>query len=215
LYRALLFDLDGTLAETDSLHLPTWVDVLRPHGIEVDEEFYRDNISGRSNSKVVEDLLPGLPAEDGRDLTEAKETNFRERAHELEPLPGLMDFMREAKDRGLSLALVTNAPLANVDAVLLALELGEFFEEVILSDEVGPVKPDPAPYRAALEKLGVASGEALAFEDSTSGIASAVGAGIPTVGIASTQAPETLAQAGAFLVADDFADPELIKLLAS
>jgi HAD superfamily hydrolase (TIGR01509 family) len=175
----------------------------------------RNCICGRSNSKVVEDLLPGLPAEDGRDLTEAKETNFRERAHELEPLPGLMDFMREAKDRGLSLALVTNAPLANVDAVLLALELGEFFEEVILSDEVGPVKPDPAPYRAALEKLGVASGEALAFEDSTSGIASAVGAGIPTVGIASTQAPETLAQAGAFLVADDFADPELIKLLAS
>jgi HAD superfamily hydrolase (TIGR01509 family) len=215
LYRALLFDLDGTLAETDSLHLPTWVDVLRPHGIEVNEEFYRDNISGRSNSKVVEDLLPGLPAEDARDLTDLKEASFRERAHELEPLPGLMDFIRQAKDRGPSLALVTNAPLANVEAVLLALELGEFFDEVILSDEVGPVKPDPAPYRAALEKLGVASGEALAFEDSTSGIASAVGAGIPTVGIATTQAPETLAEAGAFLVVDDFTDPELIKFLAS
>ena len=48
MYRALLFDLDGTLAETDSLHLPTWVDVLRPHGIEVDEAFYKENISGRS-----------------------------------------------------------------------------------------------------------------------------------------------------------------------
>jgi beta-phosphoglucomutase-like phosphatase (HAD superfamily) len=47
LYRALLFDLDGTLAETDSLHLPTWVNVLRPHGIEVDEGFYRDNIRVR------------------------------------------------------------------------------------------------------------------------------------------------------------------------
>ena len=215
MYRAMLLDLDGTLAETDSLHLPTWVDVLRPHGIEVDEEFYRDNISGRSNSKVVEDLLPDLSNKDGRDLTDAKEASFRERAHELEPLPGLLDFMEEAQRRGLSLALVTNAPEENVEAVLFALELGEFFDAVVVSDEVGPVKPDPAPYRAALEKLGVAPGEALAFEDSTSGIASAVGAGIPTVGIASTQAPETLAEAGAFVVAEDFADPELRTLLDS
>ena len=209
MYNALLFDLDGTLAETDSLHLPTWVDVLSPYGVEVDEEFYRESISGRSTSKIVEDLLPDLPAEEGRKLADAKEASFRESARELEPLPGLLDFMEEAKNRGLSLALVTNAPEENVEAILLALELGEFFDEVVLSDEVGPVKPDPAPYRAALDKQGVAPEEALAFEDSPSGIASAVGAGIPTVGIASTQAPETLLQAGAFTVARDFTDPEL------
>ena len=213
MYRALLFDLDGTLAETDSLHLPTWVNVLRPYGIEIDEEFYRERISGRSNSKIVEDLLPDLSAKEGRDLADAKEASFRERADELEPLPGLLDFMREAKDRGLSLALVTNAPEENVEAMLLALELREFFDEVVLSDQVGPVKPDPAPYRAALNRLGVAPEEALAFEDSTSGIASSVGAGIPTVGIASTQAPETLEDAGAFMVAADFADPELWRLV--
>ena len=215
MYRALLFDLDGTLAETDSLHLPTWVDVLRPYGIEIDEEFYRERISGRSNSKIVEDLLPDLSAKEGRDLADAKEASFRERADELEPLPGLLDFMREAKDCGLSLALVTNAPEENVEAMLLALELREFFDEVVLSDEVGPVKPDPAPYRAALDRLGVAPEEALAFEDSTSGIASSVGAGIPTVGIASTQAPETLEDAGAFMVAADFADPGLRRLVDS
>jgi beta-phosphoglucomutase-like phosphatase (HAD superfamily) len=141
LYRALLFDLDGTLAETDSVHLPTWVDVLRPHGIEIDERFFRENFSGRSNSKIVEDLSPHL------------------------------------------------------------------------SDEVGSVKPDPAPYRTALEKLGVVPEEALAFEDSTSGITSAAGAGIPTIGIASTQAPETLEDAGTFMVAEDFADPKLRNLL--
>jgi HAD superfamily hydrolase (TIGR01509 family) len=213
LYRALLFDLDGTLAETDSLHLPTWVDVLRPYGIEIDEEFYRERISGRSNSKIVEDLLPDLSAKEGRDLADVKEASFRERSDELEPLPGLLDFMREAKDRGLSLALVTNAPEENVEAMLLALELSEFFDEVVLSDEVGTVKPDPAPYRAALDRLGVAPEEALAFEDSTSGIASSVGVGILTVGIASTQAPATLEDAGAFMVAADFADPELRRFV--
>jgi HAD superfamily hydrolase (TIGR01509 family) len=214
LYRALLFDLDGTLAETDSLHLPTWVDVLRPYGIEVDEEYYKARISGRSNSKIVEDLLPDLSAEDRRDLAEAKEASFRKHAGELEPLPGLLDFIEAAKDRGFSLALVTNAPEENVEAILLALDLGVFFDEVVLSDEVGPVKPDPAPYKAALERLGVGPDEALAFEDSTSGIASAVGASIPTVGIASTQAAETLEEAGAFMVAEDFADPKLRELLS-
>jgi beta-phosphoglucomutase-like phosphatase (HAD superfamily) len=83
----------------------------------------------------------------------------------------------------------------------------------VLSDEVGPVKPDPAPYKAALDKFGISPEEALAFEDSTSGIASSVAAGIPTVGIASTQRPETLEEAGAFVVAKDFTDPELRKLL--
>jgi HAD superfamily hydrolase (TIGR01509 family) len=213
LYRALLFDLDGTLAETDSLHLPTWVDALRPHGIDVDESFYRENISGRNNLKVLEDLLPDLPADDGQTLAEAKEASFRDRAHELEPLTGLLDFIREAKRRDLRLALVTNAPEANVEAVLLALDLGDLFDEVVLSDDVGPVKPDPAPYKAALQTLGVAPEEALAFEDSTSGIASSTGAGIPTVGIASTQEPETLESAGAFMVAEDFADPKLRELL--
>jgi len=214
LYRALLFDLDGTLAETDSLHLPTWVDVLRPHGIEVDEEFYRERISGRSNSKIVEDLLPTLSTEEGRKLADAKEASFRERAHELELLPGLFDFMEEAKKHGLALALVTNAPQENVEAMLLALGLREYFDEIVLSDEVGPVKPDPAPYRAALDRLNVLPEEALAFEDSTSGIASAVGAGVPTVGIASTQTRETLEDAGAFMVAEDFTDQELSELLS-
>ena len=213
MYRALLFDLDGTLAETDSLHLPTWVDVLHPYGIEVDEEFYRKRISGRSNSKIVRDLLPDLSTEEGRSLADAKEASFRERAGELEPLPGLLDFLREGQRSGLRLVLVTNAPEENVEAILLALELREFFDEVVLSDEVGPVKPDPAPYRAALERLGLVPEEALAFEDSTSGIASAVGAGVPTVGIASTQTPETLEEAGAFMVAEDFTYPELRRLL--
>ena len=213
MYRALLFDLDGTLAETDSLHLPTWVDVLRPYGIEVDEAFYKENISGRSTGEIVRELLPDLPKDEGREIGDAKEANFRERAGELEPLPGLLDFLRKATERGLKTALVTNAPEENVEAILLALELGEYFDELVLSDEVGRVKPDPAPYRVTLDRLGLSPEEAVAFEDSISGISSAVGAGVPTVGIASTQDPETLWRAGVFMVAKDFTDPELHEFL--
>lgn len=212
-YRALLFDLDGTLAETDSLHLPTWVDVLAPRGVHVDEAFYRENISGRTNYEIIRELLPDLPEEAGRDLGDTKEAGFRERAGELEPLPGLVDFLDGARRRGLKTALVTNAPGENVAAILPALKLQDFFDATVLSEDVEAVKPDPAPYRAALKKLGVAPEEALAFEDSVSGIASSVGAGIPTVGIASTQDPERLRGAGVFVVVEDFTDPELRALI--
>ncbi len=211
--RVLLFDLDGTLAETDSLHLPTWVEALLPHGIEVDEAFYRENISGRANAEIVGNLLPNLSAREGREIVETKEAGFRERAGDLEPLPGLLDFLEGAKERGLRTALVTNAPEENVGAVLLALGLEDFFDAVVPAEEVRAAKPDPEPYRTALERLGADPEEALAFEDSVSGIASAVGAGIPTVGIASTQRPERLRQAGAFVVAEDFTDPDLRALI--
>ena len=211
--KALLFDLDGTLAETDSLHLPTWVEALLPHGIEVDEAFYRENISGRANAEIVGDLLPNLSAQKGREIVEAKEAGFRERAGDLEPLPGLMEFLESAKGRGLRTGLVTNAPRENVAAVLAALGLEDFFDAVVPAEEVRAAKPDPEPYLTALEKLGAEPGEALAFEDSLSGIRSAVDAGVPTVGIASTQEPEKPQEAGAFTVARDFTDPGLRALI--
>jgi HAD superfamily hydrolase (TIGR01509 family) len=215
LYRALLFDLDGTLAETDSLHLPTWVDALEPYGVEVDEEFYRERISGRSTGEIVRDLLPDLTDEEGESIGDAKEASFRERAHELEPLPGLVDFIDQGRERGMRIVLVTNAPQENVEAILVALRLRDFFDAVVLADDVEAVKPDPAPYRAALEKIGVPAEEALAFEDSVSGISSSVAAGIPTVGIASTQDPEKLLGAGSFMTAKDFADPDLRALVGA
>jgi HAD superfamily hydrolase (TIGR01509 family) len=213
LYRALLFDLDGTLAETDSLHLPTWVDALEPYGVEVDEEFYRDRISGRSTAEIVRELLPELTDEQGRSIGDAKEASFRKRAFELDPLPGLEDFVERGRKRGMWIALVTNAPEENVEAILLALKLRDFFDTVVLADEVEAVKPDPAPYIAALEKTGVPAEEALAFEDSISGISSSVAAGIPTVGIASSQEPAKLLRAGAFMAAQDFTDPQLRALI--
>jgi HAD superfamily hydrolase (TIGR01509 family) len=213
LYRALLFDLDGTLAETDSLHLPTWVDALQPYGVEVDEQFYRDRISGRSTAEIVRELLPDLTDEQGRSIGEAKEASFRERASELEPLPGLVDFVIQGRELGMRIALVTNAPEENVETILLALKLRDFFDVVVLADEVEAVKPDPAPYRAALEKISVPAEVALAFEDSVSGISSSVAAGIPTVGIASSQDPEKLLGAGAFVTAQDFTDPRLRTLI--
>jgi HAD superfamily hydrolase (TIGR01509 family) len=213
MFNALLFDLDGTLADTNSVHYSTWVKVLKPYGYDVTWDFYRSRISGRLTPEVVADLFPDYSPEEVRAMAEAKEANFRERAGELEPLPGLRDFISKGRKKGMRIALVTNAPKKNVPAILRALGLEGAFEPVILGEELDAGKPDPAPYEAALEALGVSADEAVAFEDSPSGIASSVAAGLPTVGIASTHDPEELEKLGVDLVVRDFADPKLLAFI--
>ena len=213
--KALLFDLDGTLADTNSVHRVTWAEALRPYGYDVTWDFYREHITGRVTTEIVADLLPDFSAEEGRELIESKEADFRERAGTLEPLPGLLDFVQKGREKEMKIALVTNAPKENAFTVLRVLGLDDAFDPVILADEIGSGKPDPAPYNAALQALDVSAKEAVAFEDSASGIASSVAAGIPTVGIASTQEPEGLEDLGVNLVVQDFADPKLEAFLES
>jgi len=210
---ALLFDLDGTIAHTDPLHRQTWQTVLAPYGIAVDEAFYRRYISGRLNPDIVRDVLPQLSLADGLALAEAKETQFRALSAQLAPMPGLQQTLAWGRARGLKQAVVSNAPGDNAHCLLDALALAAAFSTVVLAEETSAGKPEPAPYQLALERLATAPAAAVAFEDSTTGIRSAVAAGIATVGIASTHNPHDLRQAGASLVVSDFCDPQLDRWL--
>ncbi|MEB3887033.1 HAD family phosphatase [Lyngbya sp. CCY1209] len=212
---AIIFDLDGTLANTDPLHYQTWVDVLSDYGMKLNPEFYNARISGRLNPDIVRDILPQLTPEEGRDLADRKEARFREIALGLEPLPGLMELLAWIEKKGLKTGIVTNAPRANAVFMLEVLKLGDRFEHVILSEEVGVGKPDPAPYKTILDRLDVSPTEAIVFEDSPSGIRAAVAAGIETFGVASTHDPGGLKQAGATRVIDNFEDWELWQYLQS
>lgn len=211
---ALLFDLDGTLADTDPIHFQTWQAVLQEYGLAIDRPFYQANFSGRLNAAIIQDLLPQLSPEAGEALGLSKEAEFRRRSTAgLQRLAGLTELLTWANDRALKQAVVTNAPIANAEFMLQVLGLVEQFPIVILGEELERGKPDPLPYQVALDQLGVTATTALAFEDSPSGIRAAVGAGITTIGMATTHSAQELYAVGASLVVPDFADPQLIELL--
>lgn len=210
--KALLFDLDGTIVSTDPIHLVVWRELLQPYGYTVDETFYQARISGRLNADIVLDLLPQLGVEGEPEFSAAKEARFREvAAGRLTPLAGLLPLLQWGQQQELAMAVVTNAPRANAEFMLQTLGLESYFNPVVLAGELPLGKPDPLPYQEALRLLKLSPDEALAFEDSMSGVRSAAAAGLVTIGIASTHAPELLYEAGATVVVPDFTVEELLS----
>ena len=100
--EAILFDLDGTLADTDSIHFAVWQDILVRYDLDIDRTFYRQRISGRTNSKIIKDIIPQLTLEDAWQLATEKEETYRRLANSLLPTPGLEQVI-ELTDRTLSL----------------------------------------------------------------------------------------------------------------
>ena len=213
--EAILFDLDGTLADTDSIHFAVWQDILIRFDLDIDRAFYRQRISGRTNSKIIKDILPQLTLEDAWKLATEKEETYRRLANCLLRTPGL-DRIIDLMDRtSIKRAIVTNAPEDNTTYMLKILRLTNVFSTIIMAKDAPPGKPDPAPYQLALSRLGVKKKKAIAFEDSTAGIVSAVGAGIYTIGITTSYPAQDLLDVGASMTIEDFHDRQLWKLLDS
>ena len=210
---AILFDLDGTIVNTDPIHYQVWQNILFEYNVEINEEIYKSNISGRLNPNIIQDLLPHLSAEETEQFAEEKEARFRNQASLLEPINGFTQLLEWSEKHHLKRALVTNAPRLNAYFMLENLQIKEAFDIIILAGEEKAAKPDPTPYKVALERLGVNAQQAIAIEDSASGIRSAITAGIRTFGMASTQTPQALKEFGAFMAISDFADLQLWKFL--
>ncbi|MFJ3077647.1 HAD family hydrolase [Pseudomonas sp. NPDC087029] len=211
---ALLFDLDGTLTDTDTLHLQAFRQLLHDYdGRELTQAQFDAQVSGRANGELFAELFPQASAAQCQALAERKEALFREMAPALQPMPGLLRLLAHAQEHRVGMCVVTNAPRLNAEHMLAAMGLGERFEHVLVAEELARAKPDPLPYLTGLERLQARAGQALAFEDSLPGVKAASAAGIFTVGLATTQTAERLMAAGAKLVVDDFNDPRLWALI--
>lgn len=212
--EALLFDLDGTLTDTDTLHFQALQQLLREQGRELSEAEFDAHVSGRANADMCRYLFPGRPVAEHEAFADRKEARFRALSPTLQPTAGLERLLAHAERRGIGMAVVTNAPRANAQHMLAAMGLAQRFEHVLVAEELARAKPDPLPYLTGLERLGARADHALAFEDSVPGVTAASRAGILTVGLSTSQAPQVLLEAGAQLVVKNFDDERLWQLIA-
>jgi HAD superfamily hydrolase (TIGR01509 family) len=210
---ALLFDLDGTLVDSDAEHLVAFQRAFAPHGIELDRLEYAANIMGASNAVIARRYLARLAPREQAATLDAKEAAYRDALGDLEPIPGAMALLDYADRRGLERAVVTNAPRANAEKVLSALGIAQRLPILVIGGELARSKPDPLPYLTALKLTGALAPHSVAFEDSLSGVRAAHAAGLAVIGMTTTLNSTTLIEAGATFAAQDFTDPRIVELI--
>lgn len=211
---ALIFDFDGLLVDTESTMLASWQQEWREHQLELAADgFFVDH-----GGDVSQDRYDALAAAVGpgydREASHARRTAHRDQLNAALGLaPGIGAWLDQAAQLGLRLAVASSSPRSWVVRLLGQVGHLDRFETVVCGDEVERVKPDPGVYLLALRRLGIAPGEAIAFEDSAHGVAAAKAAGLRCIAVPNAHADPALFGAADILLtsAEERAIAELVK----
>jgi HAD superfamily hydrolase (TIGR01509 family) len=183
--RALIFDFDGLILDTESTEYQSWRELFTTHGCQLSLDQWVDCI-GRPRGyfdfyKHLEEIRGTVI---DREQTRAQRHARVRELNLLQPIqPGVVNYLKDARSLGLKIGLASSSSRVWVHGHLERLGLYHYFATTKCVEDTGTHKPDPGPYLAVLEALSVLSDEAVAFEDSPNGIASAKAAGILCVAV--------------------------------
>ncbi|WP_158603036.1 HAD family hydrolase [Jiangella rhizosphaerae] len=199
--RAALLDLDGTLVDSEPANQAAYRSYFMARGWDLDPEVLRE-FAGRRGAEVFAQLPGPWAGEDTTTLVEGVLAHLDHDAHPLRPIPGAAELIRRLDAAGILVALVTSAGRAWADhAVGDVLGVREHFAALVTAEATPTGKPDPAPYLAGADALGVAPSDAVALEDTVPGLRSALDARVGLViGISTGASRQTLLDGGAHRV---------------
>jgi HAD superfamily hydrolase (TIGR01509 family) len=186
--RALIFDFDGLILDTETPDYEVWCSIYREHGFELPREEWGKIIGGYglSDFDAAEHLVV---LSRGRLDSVSLRDRHRLESHAMTlsqaVLPGVMEYLNEAKRLGLKLAIASSSPHSWVDTHATRLGVFDYFDKIICADDVGlgRTKPNPDLFLLALDRLGIRKNEAIVFEDSPNGVRAARSAGIYVVAV--------------------------------
>jgi HAD superfamily hydrolase (TIGR01509 family) len=184
-YRAVIFDMDGLLLETEESWHASESELFRRYGA----EFTRDDQlaligTGMAFSARYYARRLGFPEERGTDLVNEMMAIMHEHVRrEVATRPGALELVSRLRDMGVPLGLASNSPRFLADDALATAGLADAFDAIVTADDVEHPKPAPDIYLLACERLRVSPHEALALEDSVSGVAAAKAAGLTCIAV--------------------------------
>jgi HAD superfamily hydrolase (TIGR01509 family) len=197
----ILFDVDGTLVDTNYLHVVAWWHAFRARGHTIETRRLHDTV-GQGAERLVESIL-GRPDEG---IANAHTDFYGPFLHELAAFPKAADLLRETKDAGLRVVLATSASAKEAEHLTSAIDADDVIDAVTNKDDVEESKPDPDILQTALDKSGVDKDLALLVGDTVWDVEAAKRAGLDCVAVLSGGLPEAdLRAAGAVAVYRDVA----------
>jgi len=209
----LLFDLDGTLAETDWAHLKAFEIVFADYGLPMNAAIFNAHVLGRPNAEIGAHFFPGKSRAEQDAICDHKEAVYRTIVGSVPPLKGAVGLLDWAAAQNIACGVVTNAPRLNAMLLLEGTGLKPRFGSIVCGQELAHGKPHPLPYLTGLAELDGEAACSVAFEDSPSGLRAAVAAGLTVVGMTTNLPAEKVMAEGAALAIHDFTDPRLIPFL--
>ena len=182
--RAVLWDMDGTLIDSEELHWASWRETMAIEGIAITREQFFSTFGQRNDSILPQWLGAAATPERMEKIANAKEESYRNlvRKNGVSPLPGVTGWLQRLH-RGWLQAIASAAPRANIEVVLDALSAAHFFQGIVSAEDVHRGKPDPEVYLTAASRVGAAPGRCIVVEDAAAGIEGARNAGMKSIGV--------------------------------
>lgn len=210
--KAAIFDLDGTIIDSNPLDYEAWSRILQENGANLSwDEYLR--IVGATSAEIFKQYLQLEDKEKIDDLVKRREAYFREVVTEkgLQWVPGAEDLLKTLQTIPLKLALATGANQEKLDFIFKRVNIRSYFEGLIAADEVTNGKPDPEVFLKAAAKLGVEPGECIVFEDAQKGVEAAKAGGMQCIAINTNGRKDYIAAAD--LVIDQYAQLDVSQWL--
>lgn len=194
--KAVIWDMDGVVADTAPYHFKAWQQVFKRRGVEFTEADFRRNF-GQRNDTIIRDILGESLSQSEIDaIVSEKEEDFRSRVRDnIKPLPGAIELIKSLREHGFSIALASSAPVENIQLVLKGLGISNCFQAIVWGREVREGKPSPQGFLLAAKKLGVASGNCIVIEDAVAGVTAAKRAGMHCLAVTNTHPRMSLMEA--------------------
>lgn len=183
--QAIVFDFDGTILDTETPDFQTWQEIFSRYGVVLRLDLWRQSVGGGTGEFVPHDHLESLVGRkiDREAVRKERRKRFTELVQSQSIMPGVLALIAEAERQGVGLAVASSSDRKWVESHLKRLGLRERFAAVVTADDVDRVKPDPALYRLAAQKLAVSPQRAVAIEDSYHGMVGAQRAGLRCISV--------------------------------